>query len=138
MVNKHKKFIEFYKNIAIEISKLSYCQKKKVGCVIVKGDNILSFGYNGTPKGCDNNCEDLDGKTKWNVIHAESNAILKAAKEGKSLEDATMFITYSPCKECSKQILQSGIKNLYYLEEYKDTEGLEFLSENGVNINKLN
>ena len=133
MTDKQKKLDTVFINIAKEVSTLSYCVRAKVGCVIVKDGNIISFGYNGTPSGMDNCCEEsIDSKlvTKFEVLHAESNSILKAAKTGFSTEGATMYCTLSPCRDCSKLILQSGIKKVVYLELfYRDEGSVEFLSK---------
>jgi dCMP deaminase len=99
---------------------------------------IISDGFNGTPSGFDNNCEDSEGNTNWYVLHAEANAILKVAKSTNSCEDATLYLTLSPCKECAKLIHQSGIKRLVYLKNYKDTTGLQFLENAGVKIDHIN
>jgi dCMP deaminase len=131
---KQKKLDSVYLNIAKEISTLSHCQRAKVGAVIVKDGNIVSFGYNGTPSSMDNCCENGDA-TISEVIHAEMNAILKAAKSGYSVNGATLYLTLSPCKECSKLILQSGIERVLYLEEYRDVSGIEFL-HNFISIKK--
>jgi dCMP deaminase len=133
---KQKKLDSVYLNIAKEISTLSHCQRAKVGAVIVKDGNIVSFGYNGTPSSMDNCCENGDA-TISEVIHAEMNAILKAAKSGYSVDGATLYLTLSPCKECSKLILQSGIERVLYLEEYRDISGIEFL-HNFISIRKNN
>ncbi|WP_185851102.1 deoxycytidylate deaminase [Blattabacterium cuenoti] len=119
-----------YMNLAIKWSKLSFCKKKKVGAIIVKNNKILSNGYNGTPNGFDNICEDKNGKTKWYVIHAEAKAILKIAASSQSCEGAFLYITNVPCKECSKLIFLSKIKRVVYLQNKKDSiqkEGLIFL-----------
>ena len=131
---KQKKLDSVYLNIAKEISTLSHCQRAKVGAVIVKDGNIVSFGYNGTPSSMDNCCENGDA-TISEVIHAEMNSILKAAKSGYSVDGATLYLTLSPCKECSKLILQSGIERVLYLEEYRDVSGIEFL-HNFISIKK--
>jgi len=125
--------------MATEWAKLSHCTRKKVGALIVKNGMIISDGYNGTPTGFENSCEIDNGHnlTKWYVIHGEANAILKCAKHGHSCDGATLYQTHSPCKDCSKLILQSGIKRLVYREDYKDTSGLEFLSKAGVEIKKI-
>ena len=117
---------------------LSHCKRKKVGAIIVKNNMIISDGFNGTPSGFDNNCEDSEGNTNWYVLHAEANAILKVAKSTNSCEDATLYLTLSPCKECAKLIHQSGIKRLVYLKNYKDTTGLQFLENAGVKIDHIN
>jgi len=115
-------------NMAKEVATLSYCERHKVGAVLVKDDNVIGFGYNGTPKNMDNNCEE-NKVTKDEVIHAEMNAILKAARHGYAVSGATLYLTLSPCKECSKLILQSGVKRVIYLQEYRNTEGLELLKK---------
>ena len=125
---KKKKLDKVYLNIAKEISSLSYCKRSKVGAVIVKDDNIISFGYNGTPAGVDNCCERED-VTVAEVIHAEMNAILKAAKSGYSVDNSTLYLTLSPCVDCAKLILQSGIKRVLYLETYRKTDGVDFLKK---------
>jgi len=135
-MNKSKlnKYDKAYLRIAKEWSKLSYCKRKQVGAIIVKDRMIISDGYNGTPSGFENCCEDEAGYTKWYVLHAEANAILKVAGSTQSCEGATLYITLSPCKECSKLIHQSGIKRVVYLEGYKDDSGLQFLQKAGVEI----
>ncbi len=127
-----------YLKMAKEWGELSHCQRKKVGAIIVKNNMIISDGFNGTPSGFDNNCEDSDGNTNWYVLHAEANAILKVAKSTNSCKDATLYLTLSPCKECAKLIHQSGIKRLVYLKNYKDITGLQFLEKAGVKIDHIN
>lgn len=124
--------------MAHEWGTLSHCDRKKVGAIIVKNGMIISDGFNGTPTGFDNHCEDEDGYTKWYVLHAEANAILKVAKSTNSCEGATLYLTLSPCKECAKLIHQSGIKRLVYIKEYKDSSGLKFLKKAGVELNQIN
>ena len=124
--------------MAKEWGELSHCKRKKVGAIIVKNNMIISDGFNGTPSGFDNNCEDSEGNTNWYVLHAEANAILKVAKSTNSCKDATLYLTLSPCKECAKLIHQSGIKRLVYLKNYKDTTGLQFLENAGVKIDHIN
>lgn len=123
--------------MAMEWSTLSCCNRKKVGALIVKDGAIISDGFNGTPKGFPNDCEDANGNTYWYVLHAEANAILKVAKSSQSTDGATLYVTYSPCKECSKLIVQAGIKNVIYHEEYRDTAGLLILREAGVDVLKI-
>lgn len=123
--------------MAFEWGKLSYCKRKQVGAIIVKDRMIISDGFNGTPTGFENNCEDEQGLTKWYVLHAEANAILKVAGSTQSCKGATLYITHSPCKECSKLIHQSGITRLVYFVDYKDSSGLDFLKKAGVEIVKL-
>nr|WP_297306562.1 dCMP deaminase family protein [uncultured Flavobacterium sp.] len=133
-LSKKIKYDKAYLRIAKEWGQLSYCQRKKVGAIIVKNKMIISDGYNGTPSGFENCCEDNNGITKWYVLHAEANAILKVAKSTQSCENATLYITMSPCKECSKLIHQSGITRVVYIADYKDKEGIEFLEKAGVEI----
>ena len=129
-----EKYDKAYLRIAKEWGNLSYCQRKKVGAIIVKNKMIISDGYNGTPSGFENCCEDDNNVTKWYVLHAEANAILKVARSTQSCEDATLYITLSPCKDCSKLIHQSGIKRVVYHNEYKDTSGVDFLRKAGVEV----
>lgn len=123
--------------MAQEWAKLSYCERKKVGALIVKDRMIISDGYNGTPSGFENCCEDESGKTHWYVLHAEANAILKLAGSTQSATDATLYLTLSPCKECSKLILQSGISKVVYLQEYSDDEGIKLLRNHKIEVMKI-
>ena len=134
---KQLKFDKAYLRIAREWGKLSHCNRKQVGAVIVKDRMIISDGYNGTPTGFENPCEDEEGYTKWYVLHAEANAILKVAGSTQSCKDATLYITLSPCKECSKLIYQAGIKRVVYQTAYKDDSGLIFLKKAGVIIDHI-
>jgi dCMP deaminase len=134
---KQLKFDKAYLRIAKEWGKLSHCNRKQVGALIVKDRMIISDGYNGTPTGFENPCEDEEGYTKWYVLHAEANAILKVAGSTQSCKDATLYITMSPCKECSKLIHQSGIKRVVYHIDYKDNSGLSFLEKAGVIIDHI-
>lgn len=131
---KKEKYDKAYLRIAKEWGKLSYCKRKQVGAIIVKDKMIISDGFNGTPSGFENCCEDEAHFTKWYVLHAEANAISKVARSTQSCEDATLYITLSPCKDCSKLIHQSGIKRVVYLEEYKDTSGVDFLKKAGIEV----
>ncbi len=131
---KQKKYDKAYLRMALEWGKLSFCERKKVGAIIVKDRMIISDGYNGTPTGFENFCEDEDGYTKWYVLHAEANAISKVASSTQSCDGATLYITLSPCKECSKLIHQSGIKRVVYQNAYKDDSGLKFLEKAGVTL----
>lgn len=128
------KFDIAYLKMANEWAKLSYCKRKQVGALIVKDRMIISDGYNGTPSGFENCCENAAGETHWFVLHAEANAILKLARSTQSAKDATLYLTLSPCKECSKLILQAGIKKLVYVDHYKDNDGIEFLKNHGIEI----
>ena len=131
---KQRRYEKAYLRIAKEWGKLSHCERKQVGAIIVKDRMIISDGYNGTPTGFENYCEDDEGYTKWYVLHAEANAIMKVAASTQSCEGATLYITLSPCRECSKLIFQSGIKRLVYIVEYKDKTGIDFLKKSGLEI----
>ncbi len=131
-----------YLKMAETWASLSKARRKQVGCIIVKDGAIISDGYNGTPCGFDNNCEEEDPKsfdgdliTKPEVLHAESNAITKLAKSTQSSNGATMYITISPCLECSKLIIQSGIKRVVYKYWYKNNDGINLLKQAGIKIN---
>ena len=134
---KQNKYDKAYLRIASEWSKLSYCNRKQVGAIIVRDRMIISDGYNGTPSGFENCCEDNDGLTHWYVLHAEANAILKVAHSTQSCENATLYITLSPCKECSKLIHQSGIKRVVYQNGYHDNSGIDFLIKAGVHVDQI-
>ncbi|MCK0205331.1 deoxycytidylate deaminase [Ornithobacterium rhinotracheale] len=136
-MDKRNKYDIAYLRMAKIWGQLSYCKRKQVGALIVKDRMIISDGYNGTPSGFENTCEDDDNQTKWYVLHAEANAILKVAVSTQSCEGATLYITLSPCKECSKLIYQSGIKRVVYIDQYSDTSGLEFLAKAGVEITQI-
>jgi dCMP deaminase len=133
----YNKYDVAYLKMALEWAKLSYCKRKQVGALIVKDRTIISDGYNGTPSGFENCCEDENNQTKWYVLHAEANAILKISRSTQSCEGATLYLTLSPCKECSKLIFQSGIKRVVYIQDYSDNEGLAFLKDAGVEILKI-
>ena len=120
--------------MALEWAQLSQCIRKKVGALIVKNKMIISDGYNGTPSGFENCCEDENGNTKWYVLHAEANAILKTASSTHNCSGATLYLTMSPCKDCSKLIYQAGIKRVVYIDKYKDNTGILFLKEAGVEV----
>lgn len=131
---KQLKYDKAYLRMASEWGKLSYCKRKQVGAIIVKDRMIISDGYNGTPTGFENFCEDEAGYTKWYVLHAEANAILKVAASTQSCMGATLYITLSPCKECSKLIHQAGITRVVYQSAYKDDAGLQFLQKAGIEL----
>jgi dCMP deaminase len=134
---KLNKYDKAYLRIAKEWSLLSYCKRKQVGAIIVKDRMIISDGYNGTPSGFENCCEDEEGLTRWDVLHAEANAILKVARSTQSCEGATLYITLSPCKECSKLIHQSGIKRVVYHNGYRDDSGIQFLIKAGIEVQHI-
>jgi dCMP deaminase len=134
---KQDRYDQAYMRMALEWAKLSHCTRKKVGAIIVKEGMIISDGYNGTPTGFPNDCEDGDGLTHWYVLHAEANAIMKVARSTNNARGATLYLTHSPCKECSKLVLQAGIKRLVYLEAYKDPSGLDLLRHGGVALHNL-
>jgi dCMP deaminase len=126
-----------FMTIAEEVSKASSCKRNKVGAVIVKDDRIISIGYNGTPTGAISNCCEDGDKTKDDVIHAEMNAILFAVKNGISTKDCTLYVTLSPCKECAKNIIQSGIKKVIYKDLYRDATGIKMLNQY-IEVGKTN
>jgi len=132
-LNRHLTYLK----MASEWSQNSCCRRKKVGALIVKDKMIISDGYNGTPSGFSNDCEDMDGNTQWYVLHAEANAITKLAKSTQNAEGSTLYVTLSPCKECCKLIIQSGIKRVIFKEEYRETSGLKILKEAGVGLLRL-
>ena len=115
----------------------SYCKRRQVGAIVVKDNRIISDGYNGTPAGFENVCEDENGATKPYVLHAEANAITKVAKSGNSSLGATLYVTASPCMECAKLIIQAGIKRVVYSEEYRIADGLDLLRRAGVEVVKF-
>jgi dCMP deaminase len=144
--------ISLYMDICERIAQMSVAQRLQVGSLIVKDDNILSYGWNGTPRGWDNECEytvpeliDVESrtitpsqlKTKPEVLHAEMNCISKVAKSTLSSEGSTMFCTHAPCIDCAKFIYQSGISSVYYKNDYRSTQGLDFLTKSGVKVNKI-
>lgn len=135
--SKQLKYDIAYLRMAREWAKLSYCKRKQVGAIIVKDKMIISDGYNGTPTGFENICEDETDATKWYVLHAEANAILKVASSTQSCAGATLYITLSPCKDCSKLIHQAGITRLVYYIDYKDNSGLSFLERAGVQVEQI-
>jgi len=134
-----QKFIDLYMNLAESVSQMSTAVKLKVGTVIVK-DHTITYGYNGTPSGWDNNCETVlsDGslKTKPEVLHSEANALMKIAKSTINSEGATLFCTHAPCIDCAKMIHQAGIFSVYYRNEYRSTDGINFLEKSGITIQK--
>ena len=134
---KQLKYDKAYLRMASEWAKLSYCERRQVGAIIVKDRMIISDGYNGTPTGYENICEDDEGYTKWYVLHAEANAILKVAASTQSCKGATLYITLSPCKNCSKLIFQAGITRVVYSTAYKDLSGVEFLEKSGIEVNVI-
>ena len=136
-INKQQKYDIAYLKMAAEWAELSNCERKKVGALIVKDRMIISDGYNGTPSGFDNCCEDENGETKWYVLHAEANAILKVANSTNSCDGSTLYLTLSPCRECAKLIHQSGIKRLVYIKKYKDDAGLRFLKKAGIELSQI-
>ena len=131
---KQLRYDKAYLRIAKEWGKLSHCKRKQVGALIVKERMIISDGYNGSPTGFENPCEDEEGYTKWYVLHAEANAILKVASSTQSCKGATLYITLSPCQECSKLIHQAGIVRVVYAKAYRDDSGLQFLEKAGIDL----
>ena len=134
MDEKQLRYDQAYMRMAHEWAQLSHCERKQVGALIVKDQMIIADGYNGTPSGFPNVCENDEGETHWYVLHAEANAITKLAKSSNSAQGATLYITLSPCRECAKLIHQAGIVRVVYASAYKDPSGLEFLNQAGVQI----
>ena len=126
------KFEKMYMEIAETVSKMSYAKRLQVGAIVVKDNRIISIGYNGTPSGWDNNCEDENNKTKPEVIHAEANSIMKLASSNESGKGSVMFLTHAPCIDCAKLIYGSGITQVYYKHKYRDQSGVEFLKKCNV------
>lgn len=121
---------------AYQFAELSYAERRKVGCVIVKDKQVISFGYNGTPHGFENTCE-IDDTTKPEVLHAESNAIMKVAKSTMSCEGAELYTTTCPCFGCAKLIIQAGISKVYYTETYRDMSGITLLGKAGIIVEHI-
>lgn len=141
------KFKQLYIDIAHRVAELSHARRLHVGAIVVKDDRIISMGYNGMPAGWDNDCEDIvelheDGghilKTRPEVLHAETNAIAKLARSTESGLGADIFITHAPCLDCAKLIYQSGIRTVYYGSAYRSTDGVDFLSKSGINVEQIN
>ena len=132
-----EKFDARYLEMAALWAKNSYCKRRQVGALLVKDRMIISDGYNGTPSGFENQCEDENGVTKPYVLHAEANAITKVAKSGNSSEGATLYVTASPCLECSKLIIQSGIRRVVYKDEYRLNDGVDLLRRAGIEVEKV-
>ena len=131
------KFDEKYLRMAKIWASNSYCKRRQVGALLVKDNMIISDGYNGTPSGFENVCEDENGVTKPYVLHAEANAITKVARSGNSAAGATLYVTASPCMECSKLIIQSGINRVVYADEYRLDDGIKLLRRAGIEVEKL-
>lgn len=138
--SKRKKYNVLYMDIAERISYMSYASRLQVGCVLVKDDSIISHGWNGMPSGFDNKCEHVDEnfnlKTKSEVLHAESNCLAKIAKSNNSAKGAVLYTTHSPCIECAKMIHQSGISQVYYRNEYRNTDGIDFLLKCNIGVDE--
>ena len=135
--DKQTKFDRSYLEMAAVWAKNSYCTRRQVGAILVKDRMIISDGYNGTPAGFENVCEDENGVTKPYVLHAEANAITKVAKSGNSSDGATLYITDSPCMECAKLIIQAGIRRVVYAREYRIVDGVDLLRRAGIEVEKI-
>jgi len=135
--NKESRYNRLYMNLAEEVAQMSYAKRRKVGAIAVKDGNILGFGFNGTPSGFPNECEDEDGKTLDWVLHAEVNLIAKLAKSTMSLGDATVYITTSPCMTCAKMLSQSGVKQVFYRDAYSKEDGLYLLNKLNIGVSQL-
>jgi dCMP deaminase len=136
--NKQLQFDRRYLEMAMVWARNSYCVRRQVGAIIVKNKMIISDGYNGTPAGFENVCEDDMGKTKPYVLHAEANAITKVAKSNNSSDGATLYVTCSPCIECAKLIIQAGIVRIVYYDSYHADDGIELLKRSGIEVIKMN
>lgn len=139
-MNSQEKQLQFdrhYLEMALIWAKNSYCVRRQVGALLVKDRMIISDGYNGTPSGFENICEDESGKTKPYVLHAEANAITKVAQSNNSSQGATLYVTSSPCMECAKLIIQAGIKRVVYCDNYHKTDGIELLEKVGIELMQL-
>ena len=136
-MDKEHKFDKSYLQMAAVWAKNSYCNRRQVGAILVKDRMIISDGYNGTPSGFENVCEDENGVTKPYVLHAEANAITKVAKSSNSSLGATLYVTASPCLECAKLIIQAGITRVVYSEEYRITDGVDLLRRAGIQVEKF-
>tara|TARA_B100001287_G_C22548480_1_gene465663 strand:+ start:454 stop:876 length:423 start_codon:yes stop_codon:yes gene_type:complete len=137
MTNKEKQYHITYLKMALVWSTLSKSKRKKVGALVVKGNTIISDGFNGTPTGFPNDCEDVNGNTHWYVLHAEANAILKTARSTQDISGSTLYVTLSPCRDCCKLIIQSGIKKVIYIEDYRDLDGIKVLKSAGIEVLKI-
>ena len=131
------KFDRSYLEMATVWARNSYCKRRQVGALLVKDKMIISDGYNGTPSGFENICEDENGVTKPYVLHAEANAITKVAKSGNSSAGATLFVTASPCAECAKLIIQAGIRRVVYRDAYRLTDGIDLLERAGIEVEQI-
>ena len=133
--DKKKDLLDYrYLRMARIWAENSYCQRRQVGALVVKNQMIISDGYNGTPSGFENICEDEAGVTKPYVLHAEANAITKLARSGNNSEDSTLYVTASPCIECAKLIIQAGIRRVVYGEKYRLTDGIDLLERAGIEV----
>jgi dCMP deaminase len=135
---KTAKFDKSYLEMAAIWAKNSYCKRRQVGAILVKGNMIISDGFNGTPSGFENICEDENDQTKPYVLHAEANAITKVARSNNSSEGSTLYITSSPCVECAKLIIQAGIKRVVFSDNYRISDGIELLKRANIEIVQIN
>lgn len=131
------KYIQAHMVVAETYAQLSTAKRLQVGAIVVKDNRVISIGYNGMPAGWDNVCEDENYKTKPEVLHAETNAIAKLARSNESGADAVMFITHAPCLDCAKLIYQTGISKVYYRNQYRNTDGVEFLKKGNIEVNQI-
>lgn len=136
-MNKSERYNALYMDIAYRVASMSYCQRKQVGAIAVKDGRIISMGWNGQPAGFDNVCEDDNNTTLSTVLHAEFNLLTKLTRCTESSNDAIMYVTCSPCLNCSKMIAASGIKKVYYNEDYRSNEGIEYLIRLGIEVEKI-
>lgn len=132
-----RKHIIAHMEAAFVYAKLSYCKRRQVGCLMVKNGNIISHGYNGTPSGEENNCEGEDGHTKDNVIHAEDNALRKLTKSTESADGADVFLTTAPCVRCAERLVDAEVSNVYYVDVYRNDDGLKYLRKHAVFVEQI-
>ncbi|MCQ2345132.1 MAG: dCMP deaminase family protein [Paludibacteraceae bacterium] len=136
-MTKQEQFDKRYMKMALVWAENSYCKRRQVGAILVKNQMIISDGYNGTPSGFPNNCEDDNNTSLPYVLHAEANAITKVARSSNNSEGATLYVTASPCIECAKLIIQAGIRRVVYYEEYRITDGIDLLRRAGITVEKI-
>lgn len=132
-----EKIAKAHMRAAYVYANLSYCKRRQVGCIIVKDDNVIAIGYNGTDPGEENVCEDENGFTKPEVVHAEDNALRKLIRSTNSSVGSSVFVTTCPCLNCAKKLRAAGVKEVFYDEIYRDTKGLEYLKKHGINVKKI-
>lgn len=135
--DKKELYIRMYMDLAYRVADMSHCTRRKVGSILVKGDGIISHGWNGMPTGWENGCEDDTNTTKREVLHAESNLLMKLSRSTESGEGSSLLVTTSPCIDCAKLILQAGVIEVFYADEYRNMDGVDFLIKSGINVYRI-